>query len=580
MKVEAKMSPETQEETAVQQEPRTGADLLIELLEEQNVDTVFGYPGGAVLPIYDAMYRAKTKFKHVLTRHEQGAIFAAEGYARVTGKTGVVIATSGPGATNLITGITDAMMDSLPLVIFTGQVAKTVIGTDAFQESDVLGITTPITKYNYQVDDVRDLPRIVNEAFHIASTGRPGPVVIDIPKNISEALPEGTYSREFNLPGYQPTTKPNPMQIVKLIEALEKAKKPLVVAGAGVQFAEASEELRKFVERSQLPIVNTLLGLGTFPGSHPLSLGMGGMHGSYAANMAMYECDLLINIGARFDDRLTGNLEHYAPKAKVAHIDIDPAEIGKNIKTEIPVVADAKEALKALLQRDIKPLDHQAWLDQIKENKEKYPLWYEHSSEGISPQWLTKKIHEYTKGEAIVTTDVGQNQMWAAQFYTLDQPNKWVTSGGLGSMGFGFPAAIGAQLGRPDDVVVSINGDGGFQMNFQELILLKQWNLPVKVIILNNAALGMVRQWQQDFYDERYSESLLDMNPDFVKLAESYGIRGLKIDDESEAEAALKEIFEYDGPVVADFRIIPKERVLPMVAPGKGIHQMLGVTKE
>jgi len=579
VKAEAKMNPQTTDITPEVNEPRTGADLLIELLEEHNVDTVFGYPGGAVLPIYDAMYRAKTEFQHILTRHEQGAIFAAEGYARVTGKTGVVIATSGPGATNLITGITDAMMDSLPLVIFTGQVAKTVIGTDAFQESDVLGITTPITKYNYQVDDVRDLPRVVNEAFHIASTGRPGPVVIDIPKNISEALPEGPFNREYNLPGYQPTTKPNPMQIVKLLEALEKAKKPLILAGAGVLFADATEELKQFVERSQIPVVNTLLGLGGFPGSHPLSLGMGGMHGSYTANMAMYECDYLINIGARFDDRLTGNLDHFAPFAKVAHIDIDPAEIGKNIKTAIPVVSDAKEALKALLAKDVKPLAHGEWLDQLNENNEKYPLWYEHADEGISPQWLTKKIHEHTNGDAIVTTDVGQNQMWAAQYYTLDKPNNWATSGGLGSMGFGFPAAIGAQLGRPDDIVVSINGDGGFQMNLQELILLKQLNLPVKVIILNNCALGMVRQWQEDFYDERYSESLLDMNPDFVKLAESYGVRGVIVESEDEVDKALEEMFAYDGPVVADFRIIPKERVLPIVAPGKGIHQMLGVEK-
>lgn len=579
MKAEAKMSPQATDATTEKKRPRTGADLLIDLLVEQNVDTVFGYPGGAVLPIYDAMYRSDATFKHVLTRHEQGAIFAAEGYARVTGKTGVVIATSGPGATNLITGITDAMMDSLPLVIFTGQVAKTVIGTDAFQESDVLGITTPITKYNYQVDDVRDLPRVVNEAFHIASTGRPGPVVIDIPKNISEALPEGRFNRDFNLPGYQPTTKPNPMQIIKVIEALEQAKKPLILAGAGVLFADANEELKQFVERSQIPVVNTLLGLGSFPGSHPLALGMGGMHGSYTANMAMYECDLLINIGARFDDRLTGNLAHFAPTAKVAHIDIDPAEIGKNVETEIPVVADAKEALTALLNRPIKAINHQAWLQQLEENKKEYPLWYEHAEQGISPQWLVEKIHEHTNGEAIVTTDVGQNQMWAAQFYTLDKPHNWVSSGGLGSMGFGFPAAIGAQFGRPDDIVVSINGDGGFQMNLQELMLLKQWDLPVKVIILNNAALGMVRQWQEDFYDERYSESLLDMNPDFVKLAESYGIHGLKIEKEEDVDQALEEIFAHKGPVVADFRIIPKEKVLPMVAPGKGIHQMLGVKK-
>lgn len=573
LKAEAKTRPQATEK------PKTGADLLIQLLVEAGVDTIFGYPGGAVLPIYDAIYRSDAPFRHVLTRHEQGAIFAAEGYARVTGKTGVVIATSGPGATNLITGITDAMMDSIPLVVFTGQVAKPVIGTDAFQESDVLGITTPITKYNYQVDNIRDLPRIVKEAFHIASTGRPGPVVIDIPKNIAEGLPEGKFNDDFHLPGYQPTTKPNPLQIIKLAEALSKAKKPVVLAGAGVLFAKATAELREFVERYQLPVVNTLLGLGSFPGSSPLSLGMGGMHGSYTANMALYECDFLINIGARFDDRLTGNLNHFAKYAKVAHIDIDPAEIGKNVETEIPVVADAKKALQALLAREIKQPDHGEWLQTLAENKEKYPLWYEHNEEAISPQWLIEKIHEHTDGKAIVTTDVGQHQMWTAQYYRQDEPHKWVSSGGLGAMGFGFPAAIGAQFGRPDELVVSITGDGGFQMNLQELILLKQWNLPVKVFILNNAALGMVRQWQESFYGERYSESILDVNPDFVKLAESYGIRGIKVEKEADVDAVLKDVFSYDGPVLVDFRIIHDEKVYPMVPPGKGIHEMIGVTK-
>src|SRR5699024_11037145 len=499
LKAEAKSTQTLQ----MPNEPKTGADLLIELLVEAEVDTIFGYPGGAVLPIYDALYRSNAPFKHVLSRHEQGSIFAAEGYARVTGKPGVVLATSGPGATNLITGITDAMMDSLPLVIFTGQVANHVIGTDAFQESDVLGITTPITKYNYQVENIEDLPRIVNEAFHIATTGRPGPVVIDIPKNISEALTTNTFETEFDLPGYQPTTKPNPMQIIKVAEALGKAKKPVVLAGAGILFSKATEELKEFIEKYQLPVVNTLLGLGSFPGSSPLSLGMGGMHGSYTANMAMYECDLLINIGARFDDRLTGNLKHFAPNAKVAHIDIDPAEIGKNVPTEIPVVADAKKALQALLKRNISMQDHQEWKEHLQQNKAKYPLWYDRSDEAISPQWFMKKIHELTNGEAIVTTDVGQHQMWAAQHYSLDKPHKWATSGGLGSMAFGFPAAIGAQLGRPDELVVSISGDGGFQMNMQELMLLKKYNLPVKVIILNNSALGMVRQWQESFYEER-----------------------------------------------------------------------------
>src|SRR5690625_1984122 len=563
----------------VVEQKKTGADLLVELLGEMEVDTIFGYPGGAVLPIYDALYRGEQSFKHILTRHEQGAIFAAEGYARVTGKPGVVIATSGPGATNLITGITDAMMDSLPLVIFTGQVANHVIGTDAFQESDVLGITTPITKYNYQVDDVTDLPRVVKEAFHIATTGRPGPVVIDIPKNISEALPSGEFNTDFYLPGYQPTTKPNPLQIVKVADAIEKAKRPVLLAGAGVLFADAAEELKQFAEKYRLPVVNTLLGLGSFPGSNELSLGMAGMHGSYTANMAVYESDLLINIGARFDDRLTGNLQHFAPTAKVAHIDIDPAEIGKNIPTEIPVVADAKLALEALLKKNIKQPNHEAWMETIAQNKRDYPLWHNLSDEAISPQSLLQKIHKATNGEAIVTTDVGQHQMWAAQYYTLDKPHNWVSSGGLGSMGFGFPAAIGAQFGRPNELVISINGDAGFQMNLQELLLLKQWDLPVKVIIMNNSALGMVRQWQETFYEERYSESLLDINPDFVKLAESYGLKGMKVEKEEDVEAALKEMFEYDGPVVADFRIIQKEKVYPMIAPGKGIQEMIGVTK-
>jgi len=557
----------------------TGADLLIQSLIDADVEIIFGYPGGAVLPIYDAIYRSNAPFKHVLSRHEQGSIFAAEGYARVTGKPGVVLATSGPGATNLITGITDAMMDSLPLVIFTGQVANQVIGTDAFQESDVLGITTPITKYNYQVKDIADLPRIVKEAFHIATTGRPGPVVVDIPKNISEALPKRNYDTNFYLPGYQPTTKPNPLQIKKLSDALAKAKKPVVLAGAGILFADANEELKQFVEAYDLPVVNTLLGLGSFPGSNPLFLGMGGMHGTYAANMGMYECDLLINIGARFDDRLTGNLKLFAPNATVAHIDIDPAEIGKNVPTEIPVVADAKKALQALLERKGKKPEHQEWLEHLNTYKEEYPLWYERSEEAISPQWLMKKIHEKTNGEAIVTTDVGQHQMWAAQYYTLDKPHNWVTSGGLGSMGFGFPSAIGAQLGRPDDIVISISGDGGFQMNMQELTLLKEYNLPVKIIILNNGALGMVRQWQEEFYEERYSESLLDVGPDFVKLADSYGILGMRVDKETDVDAALDKIIAHDGPVLADFRIIRFEKVYPMIAPGKGINQMVGVKK-
>ncbi|GIO24802.1 acetolactate synthase large subunit [Oceanobacillus sp. J11TS1] len=573
------MKVNANQEVEVKSNLVTGSDLLVQALEKADVEVVFGYPGGAVLPIYDALHRNNTSFKHVLSRHEQGSIHAAEGYARVSGKPGVVIATSGPGATNLITGITDAMMDSIPLVVFTGQVAKQVIGTDAFQEADVMGITTPITKYNYQVNDIADLPRIVNEAFHIATTGRPGPVVIDIPKSISETVTINDYDDDFYLPGYQPTVYPNPMQISKVTEALSEAKRPVLLAGAGILFSEATEELKQFVNNWEIPVVTTLLGIGSYPGNDNLALGMGGMHGTYAANTAIYESDLLINIGARFDDRLTGNLQHFAPNAKVAHIDIDPAEIGKNVKTTIPIVADAKQALNVLLQQEVKRGDYTSWLDKLKRNKEKYPLWYNRGETPISPQWLIEQVYEKSKGEAVVTTDVGQHQMWAAQFYTFKNPNNWVTSGGLGTMGFGFPAAIGAQIAKPDDLVISVVGDGGFQMTLQELSILKSQNLPVKVVILNNEALGMVRQWQETFYDERYSHSLFSENPDFVKLAESYGVKGMRVAEEKDVPEALEEAFSYDGPVVIDCRIERNTCVYPMIAPGKGMHEMIGVTK-
>ncbi|MCH6265573.1 acetolactate synthase large subunit [Neobacillus citreus] len=575
MKAEAKL--EFQTSTA----PKTGADLLIDLLIKEGVDTLFGYPGGAVLPIYDAIYRAQKSIKHVLFRHEQGMIHAAEGYARITGKPGVVIATSGPGATNLVTGITDAMMDSLPLVIFTGQVARTVIGTDAFQEADVMAITTPITKHNYQVQSVADLPRIVKEAFHIASTGRPGPVLVDVPKDISsEILAAYPGEAAMDLPGYQPTIKPNPLQIRKLAEALPKAKKPVILSGAGVLHAKASAELTAFAENHKIPVVTTLLGLGTFPADSPLSLGMGGMHGTYAANMALYECDLLINFGARFDDRLTGNLKHFAPFAKVAHIDIDPAEIGKNVPTQIPIVADAKAALTQLIEEAADSPSHEDWLETLNQNKKDFPLWYKHDPNGMSPQWLIEAVHKVTNGEAIVATDVGQHQMWAAQFYNFNHPHRWITSGGLGTMGFGFPAAIGAQMAEPDSTVVAIVGDAGFQMTLQELSVIYERNLPVKIIIVNNGALGMVRQWQELQYDNRISESLLHTQPDFVKLAESYGIRGAKIDNQEDLVASLPELMAYDGPVLIDARVLQKEKVFPMVAPGKGLHEMIGVKPE
>lgn len=572
MKVEAKT------EISTNTVPKTGADLLIELLINEGVDTLFGYPGGAVLPIYDAIYKAKGSIEHVLFRHEQGSIHAAEGYARITGKPGVVIATSGPGATNLVTGITDAMMDSLPLVVFTGQVGRHVIGTDAFQEADIIGITTPITKHNYQVQSMKDLPRVVKEAFHIASTGRPGPVLVDIPKDISAgALLTEADEGKFNLPGYQPTTKPNPMQINKLADALAKAKKPVILAGAGVLHSKASFELNALAEAHKLPVVTTLLGLGSFPGDHPLSLGMGGMHGTYAANMALYECDLLINIGARFDDRLTGKLAHFAPNAKVAHIDIDPAEIGKIIATQIPIVADAKEALRELNKQAITTPEHSEWLTALSKNKEDYPLWYKNNQNGICPQWLIQAIHKVTNGEAIVTTDVGQHQMWTAQYYSFSKPHRWVTSGGLGTMGFGFPAAIGAQFGAPESTVVAIVGDAGFQMTLQELSVIQERNMPVKIIIVNNGVLGMVRQWQEKFHGGRYSESILCSHPDFVKLAESYQIRGIKIDNKEDLITTLPEIFAHNGPVLVDCRVLQQENVYPMIAPGKGLHEMIGV---
>lgn len=572
MKVEAK--PDVQTSTA----PKTGADLLIDLLINEGVETLFGYPGGAVLPIYDAIYRAKGNIKHVLFRHEQGSIHAAEGYARITGKPGVVIATSGPGATNLVTGITDAMMDSLPLVIFTGQVARGVIGTDAFQEADVMAITTPITKHNYQVQDISDLPRIVKEAFHIASTGRPGPVLIDIPKDISAGeltqIPEEV---SVHLPGYQPTTKPNPLQIKKLADAITKSKKPVILAGAGILHGKASNELTAFAEKHKIPVVTTLLGLGTFPANNPLSLGMGGMHGTYTANMAIYESDLLINIGARFDDRLTGNLKHFAPNAKVAHIDIDPAEIGKNVPTNIPIVSDSKEALGELINQTTESPDTEGWLETLNKYKEEFPLWYKHNPNGMSPQWLIEAIHKVTNGDAVVTTDVGQHQMWAAQYYNFEKPHRWVTSGGLGTMGFGFPAAIGAQMASPESTVVAIVGDAGFQMTLQELSVIYEQNLPVKIIIVNNGALGMVRQWQELLHGNRISESILNTQPDFVKLAEAYHIRGLKIESQEELITKLPEVFAYDGPVLMDCRVLQQEKVFPMIAPGKGIHEMIGV---
>ncbi|MBX7002108.1 acetolactate synthase large subunit [Bacillus aerophilus] len=572
------MGTNVQMETEKSNAPQTmnGALMLIEALKREKVEVIFGYPGGAVLPIYDKIY--DSGLFHVLPRHEQGAIHAAEGYARVSGKPGVVIATSGPGATNLVTGIADAMIDSLPMVIFTGQVATSVIGSDAFQEADVLGITMPITKHSYQVRRPEELPGVIKEAFHIATTGRPGPVLIDIPKDVAGI--EGTfeYDQPIDLPGYQPKIEPNYLQIRKLVEAVSRAKKPVILAGAGVLHGKASEELRQYVEQQQIPVAHTLLGLGGFPAKHPLFLGMAGMHGTYAANMALHQCDLLISIGARFDDRVTGNLNHFAKHAKVAHIDIDPAEIGKNIHTHIPVVGDSKLVLQELIKQNGKQGEADEWKSQLNQWKEEYPLWYvENEAEGFKPQKLIEYIHQFTKGEAIVATDVGQHQMWAAQFYPFENADKWVTSGGLGTMGFGLPAAIGAQLADQEATVVAILGDGGFQMTLQELAVIRELNLPVKVIVLNNHSLGMVRQWQEIFYEERYSHSKFSEQPDFVKLSEAYGIKGIRISSDEEAQEKLEEALTSREPVFIDVNVARDEKVFPMVAPGKGLHEMVGV---
>ncbi|MFE8696926.1 acetolactate synthase large subunit [Cytobacillus sp. FJAT-53684] len=561
-------------ESKAKTEMVTGADLLLEALEKEKVEVIFGYPGGAVLPIYDKLY--DSKILHVLPRHEQGGIHAAEGYARISGKPGVVIATSGPGATNIVTGLTDAMMDSLPLVVFTGQVPTNVIGSDAFQEADVLGITTPITKYNYQVRRIEDIPRIVKEAFYIATSGRPGPVLIDIPKDIAATVSKPPEEQEIKLPGYQPTVQPNYLQIRKLSEAVSRAKKPVILAGAGVLLGQASSELKAYAEQQQLPVIHTLLGLGGFPADHQLFVGMAGMHGCYASNMGLSECDLLINIGARFDDRLTGNLQFFAPHATVAHIDIDPAEIGKNVPTAIPVVADAKEALKELIKQNGKPPAHSEWLEQIHKWQEEYPYHYG-ESDTLKPQKVLEMLYEKTAGDAIVVTDVGQHQMWAAQYYQFKKANRWVTSGGLGTMGFGLPASIGAQLADPERCVIAVLGDGGFQMSTQELTVIKELNLPIKIAIFNNLSLGMVRQWQEIFYDKRYSHSKIPIQPSFVKLAEAYGIKGYEINTAEEAEVLFEEVLNSREPVLLDIRIDPDENVYPMIAPGKGLHEMVGV---
>ncbi|VQP70650.1 acetolactate synthase large subunit [Streptococcus pneumoniae] len=554
--------------------PKTGSDLVLETLRDLGVDTIFGYPGGAVLPFYDAIYNFKG-IRHILGRHEQGCLHEAEGYAKSTGKLGVAVVTSGPGATNAITGIADAMSDSVPLLVFTGQVARAGIGKDAFQEADIVGITMPITKYNYQVRETADIPRIITEAVHIATTGRPGPVVIDLPKDISALETDFIYSPEVNLPSYQPTLEPNDMQIKKILKQLSKAKKPVLLAGGGISYAEAATELNEFAERYQIPVVTSLLGQGTIATSHPLFLGMGGMHGSFAANIAMTEADFMISIGSRFDDRLTGNPKTFAKNAKVAHIDIDPAEIGKIISADIPVVGDAKKALQMLLAEPTVHNDTEKWIEKVTKDKNRVRS-YDKKERVVQPQAVIERIGELTNGDAIVVTDVGQHQMWTAQYYPYQNERQLVTSGGLGTMGFGIPAAIGAKIANPDKEVVLFVGDGGFQMTNQELAILNIYKVPIKVVMLNNHSLGMVRQWQESFYEGRTSESVFDTLPDFQLMAQAYGIKNYKFDN-PETLAQDLEVITEDVPMLIEVDISRKEQVLPMVPAGKSNHEMLGV---
>lgn len=554
---------------------RSGSYLILDTLAKLGVETIFGYPGGAVLPLYEAIYHYKD-IRHVLARHEQGAVHAAEGFAKSTGKIGVAIVTSGPGATNAITGIADAMGDSVPLLVFSGQVATPGIGKDAFQEADIIGITTPITKYNYQIRHTEDIPRIITEAIHIATTGRPGPVVIDVPKDIQERMVEVYNDPTVHLPSYQPTLEPNGLQVKKILHQLTISKKPVILAGGGINYADANKELIAFAERYRMPVVSTLLGLGAMPIEHELSLGMGGMHGSYAANMALTDADFILNIGARFDDRLTGRVDSFAVDTTVAHIDIDPAEIGKVVKTDIPVVGDAKKTLEMLLRFDAVETDFSEWTAQVLDNKRRAPFAYDADENFIKPQEVIEIIGQLTDGEAIVVTDVGQHQMWAAQYYPYKNARQLITSGGMGTMGFGIPAAIGAKLANPDKEVVLFVGDGGFQMTNQELAILNGYGVPIKVVLINNHSLGMVRQWQESFYNEHRSHSTFDDEPNFQLLAEAYSISHHLFKHPSTIKEDLKVILE-DKPMLIEVSISNREHVLPMVPAGKANHEMLGV---
>lgn len=559
---------------------KTGAEILVDSLKKHGVNLIFGYPGGVLLSIYDKLF--ESDILHVLPRHEQGGVHAADGYARATGKVGVCFGTSGPGATNLVTGIANAYLDSIPLVVFTGQVPTNLIGGDAFQEADIVGITRPIVKHSYLVKDVNEMASVIAEAFYLAKTGRPGPVLVDLPKDVISAKAKGNADVEIRLAGYNPTHEGHPMQIKKMLKLLENAKAPVILIGGGVKLSDASEELLKFVEATNVPVVSSFMGIGAFPNPHKNWVGWAGMHGNYASNMALTEADYIIAIGNRFSDRTTGRLDAFAPKAKKAQIDIDPTSIDKNVKVDIPIVGDCKAVLKQVLGylKDFNwekcRKDREDWLKKIEYWNNERPFSYKYSDKVLKPQFVVEKIYEVTKGDAIITTEVGQNQMWAGQFYKFKHPRQFITSGGLGTMGFGFPAAIGAKLGNPDKEVFDIAGDGSFLMNMQELCTAVQYRVGVKVAILNNKFLGMIRQWQHLFYNKRYSNSCLECQPDFVKLAEAYNCVGFSTDKPSDVEGILKESLKIKNkPVLMDFRVDREENVYPMVPAGAALNEMI-----
>jgi len=555
----------------------TGAQILCQSLVNEGVEVIFGYPGGAVLPLYDTLPKYP-QLRHILVRHEQGAAHAADGYARATDKVGVCLATSGPGATNLVTGLANAYLDSSSVVAITGQVARPFIGKDAFQEIDITGITLPITKHNYLVLDVGSLAKTVKEAFHLARTGRPGPVLIDIPRDVFVDQVEFNYPSEVDLPGYRPTLRGNPLQIKKVIKLIAEAERPLIIAGRGIIISGACPELKELAETVQMPVVTTLLGIGCFPESHALSLGMLGMHGMAYANMAVNNADLIVAIGMRFDDRATAKVSAFAPHARIVHIDIDPAEIGKNVRVDVPIVGDVRTVLRSL-NKQLTPAQHGAWVKQIDDWRKQYPSTTIRESDSLLPQFVIRKLYEVTQGEAIIVTGVGQNQMWSAQHYCYNRPDRLISSGGLGTMGFELPAALGVKIGRPDDIVWCVAGDGGFQMTVQELGTIVQEKAAVKIAIINNGYLGMVRQWQELFFGRRYVATPLHC-PDFIKIAEAYSIPALNVKTKEEVVPAIEQALDEPGPFLINFVVEPEENVYPMVPPGAALHEIIEEPKK